>query len=218
MNTLKYMALITLISGGQSIWAMQESIKSNYCHDAIEKIKNATAYDPISLLNLLGIQDNDDDIFENRNRVFFIVSQIAKSNDVDQNKKRALEEFKHEVCTKANAYRKAKRLKAVDGRDITKEDHIKRFQDGILESVKEYAYKNYLPLEACPAHAIVTKVACIEKLRAASREEVGISPLDLLANFLDIPIKGRRLGDINEEVYRKQRDIHAIIDEVRLNP
>jgi hypothetical protein len=219
MNTLKYMAFITLMSCGQSIWAMQEeSAKPNYCHDAIQKIKSATAYDPISLLNILGIQDTAADIFENRYRVQFIVGEVAKFEDVDQNKKHVLQWFKDVINAKANAYGKANILEDKKGEYITKERCIKEFQGMILETAKKYAHTNYLPLEACPAQTIAAKAACIQKLRAASSRQLVISEHGFLTEFLNIPTHLRPLDDVDEEVYRKQRDILAILDEVRLNP
>jgi hypothetical protein len=218
MNTLKYMALIVLISCGQSIWAMEEEpTKPNYCHDAIEKIKKTTMYDPISLLNLLGIQNNDDDIFDNRWRVLYIAQKIEASKDVDTNKKVAVIWFKNEINQRANAYGVAMRL-VFNGQDLTKEYHIKKFQNAMLEIIADYVYRNRLPLQASPERAITAKAACIQKLRAASRCELATSKYDFLTKFLDIPTRQRQQEDINEEVYRKQRDIHAILDEVRINP
>lgn len=219
MNALKYMALITLMSCGQSIWAMQEEpAQPNHCHDAIQKIRSTTAYDAMSLLTILGIKNTDEDIFENRHRVLFIVQEIAELDDVDQNKKHALQWFKDEVNAKANAYEKTNLRADEKGEFLTKERYIKQFQAMILEKNKVYAHKHYLPLEACPAQTIAAKAACIQKLRAASRRELVISQHDFLSNFLNIPTRLRPLDDVEEDVYRKQRDILAILDEVRLNP
>jgi len=212
MKVLKLTALITLAIGAQHVIAMMRPAEQNYCYDMIQTIKNSDTYDLPSLFRIFGIQNNDQDILENRHRVIFIQDKIQYSDDVDQAKKDAITRFKDMINQRANAYLKKMNF----GKDYTKEYHLTSFQKRINSGADEHAYSNYLPIVASPAIDIETKNACIERLKAASTRDVMVSSNDLMQTFFDT--NTTRGADFNEVVYRKRKAINEILDAVRLNP
>ena len=219
MKNLKLMALIALVAGAQYAGAMKRDYSGarkadlpdpNYCYDAIKKIKSADDYDQASLFQILGIQNSDQDIYENRQRVLFIENKIRYSDDVDQAKKNAVTQFKDMINQRANAYHRIMRYPTDEPGDYTKEHSLREVQKYINQTADEYAYKHYLPMVAAPAIAIETKSTIIDQLRAAQNVRRA------LRVFFNIDTLN--MNTIDEELYRKRKDLNEVFDAVRFNP
>jgi|GEM_PF-2345916 hypothetical protein len=220
MNNLKLMAFMALIAGAQYAGAMNRNSNyprakkadlpdPNYCYDAIQKIKDADNYDQASLFQIIGIQNNDQDIYENRKRVLFIEQEIRISNDVDQAKKNAVTQFKDMINQRTNAYHE-RMGQPLETADQTKENSLLAVQKFINQTADEYAYKHYLPMVASPAIAIETKSTIIDQMRAAQNVH------HALRVFFNI--NTLNINTIDEELYRKRKDLNEVFDAVRLNP
>ncbi len=189
-----------------------KDVPPNYYSQVIKELKNAPSYAEKDLLYILGIDNNEEAIFENRKLLVFIMDKLIDDMDIDQVKKNAFQSLKDSVNCRANKYK----YKGYREHDLTKAYEIRNLQKDINEYAEEYAHANDLPLDASPATAIDNKDDLITRLKIASCTDLVGSYYSCL-ELLDIKTISVENNIIEAECYKKRQDINQILDAVRLS-